>query len=143
MSERNAIARGKLRATGRIAFAAAGIAAVLGCGQVIASAPPQATPLIAREVTVPNSPIIVAGRAARSLYGYQFVTKRFGQDSTWGYRASDSAHARFRYRGTVGDSTRVLLEMWGGKCAPVDRHCLQADFVALLTALVTDDPPPS
>ena len=124
-------------------IAVAGIAAVLGCGQVIASAPPPATPLIAREVTVPNSPIIVAGRAARSLYGYQFVTKRFGADSTWGYRASDSAHARFRYRGTVGDSTRVLLEMWGGKCAPVDRHCLQADFVALLTALVTDDPPPS
>ena len=127
----------------RILGAVAGMGVVLGCGQVIAGAPPQTQPLIAREVTVPNSPIIVAGRAARSLYGYQFITKRFGADSTWGYRASDSAHARFRYRPTVGDSTRVLLEMWGGRCSAADRHCLQADFVALMTALVTEDPPPS
>ena len=34
----------------------------------------------------------------------------------------------------------MLLELWGGKCAPDDRTCLQADFVALMTALVTDDP---
>jgi hypothetical protein len=94
-------------------------------------------------VTVPNSPVIVAGRAARSLYGYQFITRRFGTDSTWGYRASDSAHARFRYRSSGGDSTRVLLELWGGKCAAEDRRCLQADFVALMTALVTEEPPPS
>jgi hypothetical protein len=127
----------------RLLVMATGVAAVLGCGQVIAGAPPQAAPLLAREVTVPNSPIIVAGRAARSLYGYQFITKRFGSDSTWGYRASDSTHARFRYRGVAGDSTRVLLELWGGKCAPDDRGCLQADFVALMTALVTEDPPPS
>ncbi len=126
----------------RLLMAAAGVA-VLGCGQVIAGAPPKTEPLIAREVTVPNSPIIVAGRAARSLYGYQFITKRFGADSTWGFRASDSAHARFRYRGTVGDSTRVVLEMWGGRCAPDDRQCLRADFVALMTALVTEDPPPA
>ena len=131
------------RHAARLAVAAAAMAAVLGCGQVIAGAPPQTAPLIAREVTVPNSPIIVAGRAARSLYGYQFITKRFGTDSTWGYRASDSAHARFRYRPAAGDSTRVLLEMWGGRCAADDRQCLRADFVALMTALVTEDPPPS
>ena len=132
-----------VRPWARLLVVATGMAAVLGCGQVIAGAPPQTAPLLAREVTVPNSPIIVAGRAARSLYGYQFITKRFGSDSTWGYRASDSTHARFRYRGTAGDSTRVLLELWGGKCAPDDRTCLQADFVALMTALVTEDPPPS
>ena len=131
------------RHSARLVVAAAGMAAVLGCGQVIAGAPPQTEPLIAREVTVPNSPIIVAGRAARSLYGYQFITKRFGTDSTWGYRASDSAHARFRYRPAAGDSTRVLLEMWGGRCAATERQCLRADFVALMTALVTEDPPPS
>ena len=133
----------RVRSRARLLVAASGIGAILGCGQVIAGAPPSTTPLLSREVTVPNSPIIVAGRAARALYGYQFITKRFGTDSTWGYRASDSTHARFRYRGTIGDSTRVLLELWGGKCAPDDRRCLQADFVALMTALVTEDPPPS
>lgn len=127
----------------RLAFVIAGTVIIAGCGQVIAGAPPQATPLLSREVTVPNSPLVVAGKGARALYGYQFITRRFGADSTWGYRASDSAHARFRYRPTAGDSTRVSLEMWGGRCAPDDRRCLQADFVALMTALMTEDPPPS
>ena len=127
----------------RLLAAVVGTAAVLGCGQIIAGAPPRTEPLLAREVTVPNSPIVVAGRGARALYGYQFITKRFGPDSTWGWRASDSTHARLRYRRTTGDSTRVSLELWGGRCAPDDHGCLQADFVALLTALVTADPPPS
>lgn len=122
---------------------AALVAVVAGCGQVIASAPPQAAPLLAREITVANAPIIVAGRGARALYDYQFITRRFGRDSTWGYRASDEAHARFRYRPAAGDSTRVLLELWGGRCKAVDRTCLHADFGALMTALVTEDPPPA
>lgn len=140
---RPAFAGGKLRSAARLAIAIAGTAFIAGCGQVIASAPPQATPLLSRELTVPNSPLVVAGKGARALYGYQFITRRFGADSTWGYRASDSAHARFRYRPTAGDSTRVSLEMWGGRCAPDDRRCLQADFVALMTALIVQDPPPS
>ena len=130
--------RGGVLAMGAVAALALG-----ACGRVIANAPPRNAPVLAREVTVPNSPIIVAGRGARALYSYQFITRRFGRDSTWGFRASDSTHARFRYRPTVGDSTRVLLELWGGRCAAADRACLQADFAALLTALVTEDPPPS
>lgn len=127
----------------RLVGAAAAIALIAACGQVIAGAPPRTEPRLGREFTVPNSPIVVAGKGARALYDYQFITKRFGQDSTWGYRASDSTHARFRYRPAAGDSTRVLLELWGGRCVANDAGCLRADFVALLTALITAEPPPT
>ncbi len=131
------------RALCRLAIAGAASALLAGCGQVIANAPPQTAARLGAEVTVANSPIIVAGRGARALYNYQFTTRRFGRDSTWGYRASDSTHARFRYRPAAGDSTRVLLELWGGRCDASDRACLRTDFAALMTALVTEDPPPS
>ena len=127
----------------RIAVAVATSVALAACSRVIASAPPETAPLIDHEIMVAESRVVVSARAARALYTYQFITKRFGTDSTWGYRASDSTHARFRYRPAQGDSTRVVLEVWGGRCEPRDQHCLRADVGALLTALVTPEPPPS
>ena len=127
----------------RVALAIVSTATLAACGQVIAGAPPETAPLIDHDVVVPGSPVIVSARAARALYTYQFITKRFGTDSTWGYRASDSTHERFRYRPAQGDSTRLVLEVWGGRCAPRDQHCLRADVLALLTAVVTAEPPPT
>ena len=91
-------------------------------------------------VVVPGVPIVVAARAARTLEGGNFVTRRFSSDSTWGFRKNGSVSARLRYTAPSSDSTRVLLELWG---ACEDRHgCLRGDLAEILRGLTTEDGPP-
>ena len=121
-------------------LAVATLAAAAACGQVISPPPPSNPPQLTHEVVVQGQPIVVAARAARTMQRYAFNTKRFGQDSTWGFRAADSINARLRYTRPHDDSTRVLVEMWG-KCPPRER-CFHGDLMLLLAGLVTEDAPP-
>jgi hypothetical protein len=117
-------------------------AAAAACGRIIAPAPPESMPLLSFETRVAGAPVTIAARGARALYDFSFVTRRFGSDSTWGYRASDSTHARLRYTMPSRDSTRVLIEMWGGRCESGDRQCLRGDLGALVQRLAAEDAPP-
>ena len=114
--------------------------ALAACGRIIAPAPPGATPDASDTATFSGVPISVAARAARVLTDLSYTTKRFGSDSTWGFRATDSVHARLRYVRTGGDSTRVLLELWG-RCGRQTR-CQSGDGVGILMLIGQSEPTP-
>ena len=118
----------------------AALVAAAACGRIISPPPPSNAPEMTHEVVVPGQPIVVAARGARTLQQYSFNTKRFGQDSTWGFRKVDSVNARLRYTRPHDDSTRVLIEMWG-KCPPRQR-CFQGDLMLLLAGLTSEEAPP-
>jgi hypothetical protein len=120
------------------ALLAAGILAA--CGRVISPPPPSSPPAASQEATVPGAPITIAGRAARVLQDYGFVTKRFSSDSTWGWRGNDRIAARLRYTLPSRDSTRVLLELWGA-CAD-SRTCMRGDIATIFARLTAEDAPP-
>jgi hypothetical protein len=91
-------------------------------------------------VDLGGAPISVAARAARVLADLSYTTKRFGSDSTWGFRATDSVHARLRYASAGRDSTRVLLELWG-RCGR-DTRCRSGDGVGILMLIGQAEPVP-
>lgn len=116
------------------------VVVLVACGRVRAPAPPPGAPSLSEVVTVSGVPITVAARAARSLYDLSFITRRFGSDSTWGYQANDSIHARLRYVQPSSDSTRVLVELWS-RCRPAP-GCLRPHLLALSARLSAEEAPP-
>ena len=121
-------------------LAAAGLA-LAACGRVISPPPPARTPQVSHVVTVVGAPVVVAARAARTLQDYGYVTKRFGGDSTWGYRGADSIAARLRYVRAATDSSRVLIELWG-KCPRDQADCLHGHVVVIVTGMTAQEAPP-
>ena len=117
------------------------LAAAAACGRIISPPPPSNAPDVSHEVVVQGTPIVIAARAARTLQDYGFNTKRFSQDSTWGFRKADSINARLRYTRPYTDSTRVLIEMWG-RCQDRTRSCFIGDLRVLLAGLQTEEGPP-
>ena len=98
----------------RSAFASAVLlaAAAVACARAVASPPPTGAPSANQEVMVGGKRVSVAARGARALQEFGFSTRRFGSDSTWGYRAASTTSARLRYAQWSDDSTRVLIELW-------------------------------
>ena len=126
--------------TSRLLVVAA-LGAAAACGRIISPPPPSNAPELQQEVIVAGSPIVIAARAARTMQRYSYNTKRFGSDSTWGFRAADSINMRLRYTRPYDDSTRVLIEMWG-KCEDRRRRCFAGDLAVLLVGLQTEEGPP-
>jgi hypothetical protein len=118
---------------------AAGV--VMACGAVVASAPPPSEPNLFEEFTIAGAPITIAAKSARTLANLQYVTRRFGDDSTWGYRAVDSFHVRLRYVRPSPDSTRVVAEYWG-RCEQGGVSCLRGEFVLLANGVGSEEAPP-
>ena len=118
-------------------LAVATLAVAAACGRIIAPPPPSNAPEVALELMVPGVPVTVAARGARTLQTYSYNTKRFGPDSTWGFRAADSINARLRYTRPHNDSTRVLIEMWG-KCRE-RRRCFEGDLRVLIAGLQSEE----
>ena len=117
-------------------------AAVAACGRIIAPPPPTSPPALSETFMVAGHPATVAARAARTMQEYNYATRRFGSDSTWGWRAADSIAARLRYVRPSSDSTRVLVELWG-HCAKGEANgCLAGHLKLLHAAMETDDAPP-
>jgi hypothetical protein len=71
----------------------------------------------------------------------QYVTRRFGSDSTWGYRAVDSIHVRLRYLRPSPDSTRIVADYWG-RCEQGGVSCLRGEFLLLATGVSSEEGPP-
>jgi hypothetical protein len=122
-----------------VLLAALGI--VAACGRVVAPAPPPSAPDLFEQVTVAGVPTSVAAKAARSLGNLQYITKRFGTDSTWGWRSVDSIHVRLRYQRPSGDSTRVVAEYWG-RCEERGPSCLRGEFILLASGIAAEEAPP-
>lgn len=128
------------RAARRALALAGGVLFIGACAGVLAPAPPASPPTLAQEAIVAGHPITIAARAARTLYNDNFATRRFGSDSTWGYRASDKLAVRMRYAMPSADSTRVLIELWS-PCQPAPR-CAAGDMQLLIQQLGTEEGPP-
>ena len=116
------------------------LVAAAACGRIISPPPPSNVPQLSHEAVVQGQPIVIAARAARTLQRFSFNTKRFGQDSTWGFRAVDSVSVRLRYTRPHNDSSRVLIEMWGA--CPAGQRCFQGDLMLLLAGLTSEEGPP-
>src|SRR5215213_2935382 len=101
------------------------IALLLSCGRVVAPPPPTTAPDVSDVGQVAGDRLVVAARAARTLADLTFTTRRFGSDSTWGFRSGDRLAARFRYGRGTADSTRVFIELWG-ECEE-GRRCSRFD----------------
>lgn len=97
-----------------LAAAAAAMAALAigACARVVAPAPPEGAPSVNRAELFEGTRTPIAARGARALHEFGFSTRRFGADSTWGYRAQSKTAARLRYSQATNDSTRVLIELW-------------------------------
>jgi hypothetical protein len=119
----------------------AAIAVATSCGRVIAPPPPSGAPHASESAMVAGPPISVAARAARVLTDFTFTTRRFGSDSTWGYQAADSIHARLRYVRPQQDSTRVILELWG-HCGKNPPPCGSLYAQSILQAIAATEAPP-
>jgi hypothetical protein len=119
----------------------AACAAIVSCGRIISPPPPSNPPQVNHVVTVVGAPVVVAARAARTLQDYGYVTKRFGGDSTWGFRGADSIAARLRYVRAATDSSRVLIELWG-RCPSDQEGCLHGHVAVLVTGMTAQEAPP-
>ena len=122
-----------------VAAVTAAVAAASACGHVVAPPPPATAPEFTRDTVVAGQPIVIAAKSARALYNFSYQTRRFGQDSTWGYRSQENVSIRLRYVSPERDSTRVLAEVWG--CGG-DRRCLGALVRVLFNALTQEEAPP-
>ena len=111
---------------------------MLACGRVLAPPPPASEPAFTQDFLIAGTPITIAAKAARTLGELSYSTRRFGRDSTWGYRAADSIHVRIRYAAPSRNSTRVLVEYWG-RC---ERDCLRQELALFATGLTAEEPPP-
>jgi hypothetical protein len=118
----------------RVAAVIGAVLLVAACGRVIAPPPPSGAPDTVREGRVHGDPRVIAPRAARRLQDMGFTTRRFATDSLWGWRAQEQMAARLRYAMGSGDSTRVLVELWG-PCAAGRRGCLGREAAAILASL--------
>lgn len=115
------------------------VVAVVACACVIAPPPPDTPPITVLQEVISGVPVFVAAKAARALNDYDFVTRRFSSDSTWGWSARGQVAARLRYTSPSRDSTRVLVELWG----PCRRTgCLRADGLAILAKIKTEEAAP-
>ena len=92
--------------------ALAAVAVLAACARAVAPAPPSGAPSVNHEAMIEGKRVSVAARGARALQEFGFTTRRFGSDSTWGYRAQSTTAARLRYAQWSDDSTRVLIELW-------------------------------
>lgn len=110
------------------------VVAAAACGHVIAPPPPAESPDTTVEGRVAGIASVIAPRAARRIQDMGFTTHRFSSDSMWGWRAQEKLAARLRFARGAGDSTRVLVELWGA--CPGDRHpCLRREAYAILASL--------
>lgn len=124
----------------RVALGVALLAAP-ACGRVIAPAPPSGAPDTTEEGRAAGDPRLIAPRAARRMQDMGFTTRRFATDSLWGWRAQEQISARLRYATGAGDSTRVLVELWG-PCPANRRGCLRREAFAILGSLQAEDSAP-
>lgn len=121
-----------------IASLALGAAA---CGRVVSPAPPAAQADLFEQFSVAGVPVSVAAKTARTLGDLQYITRSFGADSTWGYRAVDSIHVRLRYQRPRSDSTRIVAEYWG-RCEDGTNSCMRGEFVLLANGVMAEEPVP-
>ena len=117
------------------------IAVAAGCGRVIAPAPPASAPDTITEGSVEGIPRVIGPRAARRIQDLGFTTRRFSTDSLWAWRAQEEISARLRFAPRAGDSTRVLVELWG-PCPQNRRGCLRREAGAILSSLLGEDAAP-
>lgn len=117
------------------------LVAAVACGGIVASAPPPSEPNLFEDFTIAGVPIAIAAKSARTLGNLQYVTRRFGPDSTWGYRSVDSIHVRLRYLRPSADSTRIVAEYWG-RCEEGGNSCLRGEFVLLASGVSAEEGPP-
>jgi hypothetical protein len=117
------------------------VCAAAACGRIVATSPPASEPDLFEQVTVAGVPVATAAKAARTLANLQYTTRRFGADSTWGWRSVDSIHVRLRYQRPSADSTRVVAEYWG-KCEQPGASCLRGEFLLLATGISSEEAPP-
>lgn len=108
------------------------------CASVRAPAPPAMEPALMEEVTVLGAPVTMAAKSARTLALLQYTTRRFGSDSTWGYRSVDSIHVRLRYLRPSSDSTRIVAEYWG-RCETGTPSCLRGEFLLLAQGVTAEE----
>ncbi|HET7457588.1 MAG TPA: hypothetical protein VFJ74_08025 [Gemmatimonadaceae bacterium] len=122
-----------------LAFAAAAV--VGACARVVASAPPDTAPSVNQVALFEGTKTPIAARGARALQEFGFTTRRFGADSTWGYRSQSRTAARLRYASSSGDSTRVLIELW----LPCGNGygCGRGDFLRLVSRMQRGEETPS
>jgi hypothetical protein len=113
----------------------------LACGRVVAPSPPPSEPDLFETVTVPGVAIALAAKSARTLQDLQYITRRFGSDSTWGFRSVDSFHVRVRYLRSSPDSTRLVGEYWG-RCEDGGNSCLRGEFFLLVQGVAAEEVAP-
>lgn len=113
----------------------------VACGRVVAPSPPPSEPDLFESATVPGVAISMAAKSARTLQDLQYITRRFGSDSTWGFRSVDSFHVRLRYLRSSPDSTRIVGEYWG-KCEEGGNSCLRGEFFLLMQGVAAEEVPP-
>ena len=113
----------------------------LACGRVVAPSPPPSEPDLFETVTLPGVSIALAAKSARTLQDLQYITRRFGSDSTWGFRSVDSFHVRVRYLRASPDSTRLVGEYWG-RCEDGGNSCLRGEFFLLVQGVAAEEAVP-
>lgn len=113
----------------------------LACGRVVAPSPPPSEPDLFETVTLPGVAIALAAKSARTLQDLQYITRRFGSDSTWGFRSVDSFHVRVRYLRASPDSTRLVGEYWG-RCEEGGNSCLRGEFFLLVQGVAAEEVAP-
>jgi hypothetical protein len=119
---------------GAIVAVAVAALVVAACGRVIAPAPPTGAPDTTTEGRIHGIKSVIAPRAARRMQDMGFTTRRFSTDSMWGWRAPEQISARMRFANGSGDSTRVLVELWG-PCPDNRRGCLRREAAVILANL--------
>ncbi len=126
----------------RLAVVVIATALATACAsRVQAPPPPASAPGFSEELVVAGPPVTVAAKAARTLGMFSYNTRRFGADSTWGYRATDRVNIRLRYVRPSRDSTRILAELWG-TCERGGQACLRGEFAALAAGIRAEEGPP-
>jgi len=120
---------------------AAAVIVAAACAGVLAPAPPAVEPALMQDFTVLGATVSIAAKSARTLSQLQYTTRRFGVDSTWGYRSVDSIHVRLRYQRPAADSTRIVAEYWG-KCENGGVSCLRGEFVLLGQGVMAEEAVP-
>lgn len=117
-----------------VALVGGALCSIAACGRVVAPAPPPTQPDLFEELTINGVPVTIAAKSARTLSALQYTTRRFGSDSTWGWRSVDSIHVRLRYQRPSSDSTRIVAEYWG-ECEDGGNSCLRGEFVLLASGV--------
>lgn len=125
----------------RLMLVVAATGAALACGRVVAQSPPPSQADLFEEYTIDGVPLTIAAKSARTLSLLQYTTRRFGSDSTWGWRSVDSIHVRLRYQRASPDSTRIVAEYWG-RCEEGGTSCLRGEFALLVNGVAAEEAVP-